>query len=450
MKTNHSLMSFARAAFTVAVLGAPVWAALPGDVAVGWKNKEATTAKLHADLPKPAFDAISRWTAFCSAKQYRMDLDAQGRVLLLTPVKRGRTQETLSVIGRAESWFDGLLPPVPRASAAPAAAPNGAGAPPAPERKPSGTPIPEDPEGPPPSAPPKPAGGTTGPKGATPTSIWGSGSGAPDSQTAVLIVLHDEKDYAGLLDHLEASVTYLKDWVTEARKQTGLTLEDPLVGAFVENASGQEEWNGDHEVLNRVVQLLTLRRFGQQPNWLVQGIAWEAEMAFDKSVYCFPYRDGFVFATEHTSWPSDLRIAFKDRAAKPLEIEELSEWQRGTFDPEAAPVSWGFVRHLAEAQKTKDRALSTLLEELRSLRDVKDREPTSATTWKRKNGFTLDPKDQEAAIMNAFGKDVFKKATVTLRTLKDVAGSAAGAEEETKPKSKTKSSSHARSENFGS
>jgi|GEM_PF-1165861 len=436
MNTNRSLMSLARATLTLAILtSAPARAGLLGDVPVGWKNKEATTAKLHADLPKPAFDAISRWTAFCSAKQYRMDLDAQGRVLLLTPAKRGRTQETLSVIGRAESWFDGLLPPVPRASAAPAAAPNGAGAPP-PEKKPSGTPIPEDPEGPPPNAPK--SGGTTGMKPATPPSIWGSGSGAPDSQTAVLIVLHDEKDYAGLLDHLESSVSYLKDWVTEARKQTGLTLEDPLVGAFVENASGQEEWNGDHEVLNRVVQLLTLRRFGQQPNWLVQGIAWEAEMAFDKSVYCFPYRDGFVFATEHTSWPSDLRIAFKDRAAKPLEIEELSEWKRGTFDPEAAPVAWGFVRHLAEAQKTKERALSALLEELRSLRDLKDREPTSPTTWKRKNGFTLDPKDQETAILTAFGKDVFKKATVSLRTLKDIAGSAEG---DAKSKSKPKNSS---------
>jgi len=409
-----------------------------GDVPVGWKEKEASTDELHAGLPKPAFDAIARWTGFCAAQKYRMDLDAQGRVLVLTPVKRGRTSETLRIVGQAETWFDGLLPPVPRANPAPAAAPSAAEK--VPEKQPSPNPIPEDPEGPPPGTPS--AGSGTGPaKPATPPSAWGSGAGVPDSQTAVLVILHDEKDYNALLDHLEGSVAYLKDWVAGARKQTGLTLEEPLVGAFVENASGQEEWNGDHEVLNRVVQLLALRRFGQQPNWIVQGIAWESEMALFDAVYCFPYRDGFVFATEHTSWPSDLRIAFKDRAAKPLRIGELADWQRGTWDPEAAPVAWGFVRHLAEAQKSKERALSTLLEDLRRIRDAKDRQPTGANTWKRIEGWTMPAEDQEKALLTAFGKDVFKKATVTMRGLRDISGSKSG-ESKSPSKGKAKSTSN--------
>lgn len=409
-------------------------AAHAGEVPVGWKDKEASTAQLQAGLPKPAFDAIARWTGFCSAQKYRMDLDAQGRVLVLTPVKRGRTSETLRIVGQAETWFDGLLPPVARGNTVPAAAPGTDGKPA--EKRPAPAPLPEDPEGPPPSAPKSTGTGTGGAKAPTPPTAWGSGAGTPDSQTAVLLILHDEKDYNALLDHLEGSVAYLKDWVAGARKQTGLTLEDPLVGAFVENASGQEEWNGDHEVLNRVVQLLTLRRFGQQPNWIVQGIAWEAEMALFESVYCFPYRDGFVFATEHTSWPSDLRIAFKDRAAKPLTIGELAGWQRGTWDAEAAPISWGFVRHLAEAQKSKERALSLLLEDLRRIRDEKDRQPTGANTWKRIEGWTMSAEDQEKALVAAFGKDVFKKATVTMRGLRDIAGSTPG---EAKAKSKSTS-----------
>lgn len=413
-------------------------AAHAGDVPVGWKEKEATTARLHAGLPQPAFDAIARWTGFCAARKYRMDLDAQGRVLVLTPEKRGRTREILRIVGVAETWFDGLLPPVPRAGTAPAAAPGAGGKAPetAPDKRPTPNPLPEDPEGPPPSAPKSTGTGTGASKPAAAPSAWGSGSGEPDSQTAVLLVLHDEEDYSALLDHLEGSVAYLKDWIAGARKQTGLTLEDPLVGAFVENASGQEEWNGDHEVLNRVVQLLTLRRFGQQPNWVVQGLAWEAEMAIYDSVYCFPYRDGFVFATEHTSWPSDLRIAFKDRVSKPLAIQELARWKRGTWDAEAAPVAWGFVRHLAEAQKSKERALSTLLEDFRRIRDEKDRQPTGANTWKRTEGWSMAPEDQEKALVAAFGKDVFKKATVTLRGLKDVAGSSA---DQQKAKSRTKS-----------
>lgn len=428
-------MRIAHTLFCILVGLAPT--ARAGDVPVGWKDKEATTGELQAGLPKPAFDAIARWTGFCAAQKYRMDLDAQGRVLVLTPVKRGRTSETLRIVGQAETWFDSLLPPVPRANPAPAAAPS-AGEKPA-EKRPSPTPIPEDPEGPPPSAP-KSTG--TGPaKPATPISSWGSGAGTPDSQTAVLLILHDEKDYNALLDHLESSVAYLKDWIAGARKQTGLTLEDPLVGAFVENASGQEEWNGDHEVLNRVVQLLTLRRFGQQPNWIVQGIAWESEMALFDSVYCFPYRDGFVFATEHTSWPSDLRIAFKDRAAKPLTIGELADWQRGTWDPEAAPLAWGFVRHLSEAQKSKERALSTLLDDMRRVRDEKDRQPTGANTWKRIEGWTMPAEDQEKALIAAFGKDVFKKATVTMRGLRDISGSAPG---DSKGESKSKAKGSAK------
>ncbi|MBL8863160.1 MAG: hypothetical protein JNK02_14280 [Planctomycetes bacterium] len=422
------------------ILAALVCGPAAAQVAVGWKDKEATTAKLHVGLPAPALEAITRWAPFCEARGYRMDLDAQGRVLVVTRAKRGRTKETLRIVGAAQTWFDGVLPPVPRASAEPAAAPGGA-SPGGPAPGPRPAPLPEDPEDPP---APRPSSGTgVGPRpgGAeapAPKTAWGSGSGAPDSQTATLFLLHDEVDHAAFLDHLEASVPHLQGWIATARKQTGLTLEDPLVGAFVENASGQEEWNGDHEILNRVVQLLVLRRFGQQPNWLVQGLAWEAEMAHDGSVYCFPYRDGFVFATEHTSWPSDLRIAFKDRSGRPLAVEELARWPRGVWDGEAAPVAWGFVRFLCEAQKTKDKALSRLLEEFRRIRDEQDREPTGPTTWRRIEGWSMDPKEQEAALTAVFGPDVWKRATAALRTLKDVAGSRSA---DTKAKSRARDSS---------
>jgi hypothetical protein len=413
-------------ALTVLALTA---AALPlgaGGVPVSWKDKEYSTEKLPVGLPPPAFDAIAHWTGWAGKVKYRMDLDAQGRVLLLTPAKGGSAREKLRLVGQAESWFDALLPPGSRAAVAPAAAEQPGPKVPEKPATPPPAPLPEDPEGPPPTAPPKTTGtgASTGTK-PTPPKVWGSGSGSPDSQTAVLIVAHDEEDFGKLLDHLEDSVPYLKDWVEEARKQTGLTLEDPLLGAYVENASGQEEWNGDHEVLNRVVQLLTLRRFGQQPNWLVQGLAWEAEMAFDGSVYCFPYRDGFVWATEHTSWPSDLRIAFKDRATKPLAIEELAQWKRGVWDPEAAPLAWGFVHYLVEAQKSKERALSSLLDELRRVRDEKDRVSTGPTTWQRIQSWSMAPEDQEKALVAAFGKDVFKKATAALRGLKDVSSTGA-------------------------
>jgi hypothetical protein len=387
-----------------------------GDVPVGWKDKEASTAQLPAGLPPPAFDAITRWVGWAQKAGYRMDLDAQGRVLLLTPAKSSRGRDMLRVVGRAETWFDGVLPPPPRAAAPAGASTQPDGAP----AKPTPPPLPEDPEGPPPGArPPKPGGTSTGAPAAATT--WGSGSVAPDSQTAVLIVLAGMEDHAALLDHLESSVRYLREWVATARKHTGLTLEEPLLGAYVENAPGQEEWNGDHELYNRTVQILTLRRFGQLPNWLVQGIAWEGEMAFDGSLYCFPYRAGFVAVTEHTGWPSDLRIAFKDRATRPVQIEELARWARGTWDPEAARVAWGVVHHLVEAQKAKPGALSALLEGLRLVRDELDRRPTGASTWERVPDWSMPAATQEHLLVQHFGKDVLRKATQSIRGLKDPA-----------------------------
>ena len=60
------------------------------------------------------------------------------------------------------------------------------------------------------------------------------------------------------------------------------------------NAAGMEEWSPDHEIVNRVAQLLFLRRFSQQSFWLQQGIAWCAEWGYDSSLYCFPYRHEFI------------------------------------------------------------------------------------------------------------------------------------------------------------
>ena len=76
------------------------------------------------------------------------------------------------------------------------------------------------------------------------------------------------------------------------------------------------------------------------------------------------------------------------------------------------------------------------MEDLRRIRDEKDRQPTGANTWKRIEGWTMSAEDQEKALVAAFGKDVFKKATVTMRGLRDIAGSTPG---EAKAKSKSTS-----------
>jgi hypothetical protein len=353
--------------------------------------------------------AIQRWEPWAKKAHYRMDFDNNARVLLLTPEKSSRAEAHLKVIARTESWFDALLPPADRTpvkglekpvTAKPAAAPT-----PPPDV------IPEDPESPPPSATPPPSkapASKTAPQAtASPTKAWGSGSIEPDTETAVMLVLDNEKDYASVVEMLSATESYLKDWATEAKKSLGFVLEAPLCGAYVENASGQEEWNPDHELLNRTAQLLCLRRFGQQPNWIVQGLAWEGEMAFDGTLFCFPYRSEFVGVGEHTAWPSDLRNLFKSRSDKPLKIEEVSKWERGRWDANASKLAWGFV-HFAAGQAPGK--LSQMLEEMRQFRDSDDRKTKPDGTWERVPHYEISGDNQLTILKKHLGPDVLKNA----------------------------------------
>jgi hypothetical protein len=386
-----------------------------GAVAVGWKEKLYSTDKLPPGMPAQTLAAIQRWHGFARDAGYRMDLDGQARVVLLTRADSSRAAAHLRVLAKAEAWFDAHLPSVFKPSAGPAT-----GAKP---RAPAPEPLPEDPEAPPPGATKEPPAAPS-----TSAKAWGSGSGEPDARAAVLIVLGSLEDHALLLEDLERSSKHLAKWIEEARKQTGLTLEDPLVGAYVEGAPGQEEWNGEHELVNRAVQMLVLRRFGQQPNWLAQGLAWEAEMAYDGSIWCYPYRDEFVFTTEHTSWPTDLRAAFRARETKPLAIEEVAGWKRGEYDAAAARLAWGLVRHLDRAAGDQPARLSALLEEFRLERDRLDRRATGPLGWERIPGWSMPPAKQEALLARHFGAAVLRDASDAFRGLSSGAAGSSGSD----------------------
>jgi hypothetical protein len=374
-------------------------------VPITWQGKHFSNRDMPDKLGEAARKAVQAWEAWAGKANYRMDFDNQARVLLLTPEKHSRAEAQMKIIARTESWFDALLPPPDRTpvkglekpvAAKPAAAPV---APP--------DVIPEDPESPPPGAPPPSAPASPAKSGTSVARTWGSGSIEPDKETAVVLVLENEKEYASVVEMLAATQSYLKDWAGEAQQSLGFVLEQPLCGAYVENASGQEEWNPDHELVNRMTQILCLRRFGQQPNWIVQGLAWESEMAFDGTVYCFPYRNEFVGVGEHTAWPSELRIQFKSRTDKPLKIEELSTWARGTWDASASKIAWGFVRFAASQNAGK---FSALLEELRQFRDIDDRRTKPDSTWERIPHYEIGAESQLAILKKHLGPDVMKNA----------------------------------------
>jgi hypothetical protein len=403
----------ARVVLALCAAAPPAFASAQDKVTVTWQGKAYTSATLPDKLGESPRKVVAQWEPWAKKAHYRMDFDASGRVLLVTPEKSNRYEAHLKIVARAETWFDGLLPAPDRApikglekpAAKPAAAPA-----PAPEV------IPEDPESPPAGAPPPTKGGKG--KSARPTAssgaTWGAGNIEPDKETAVMLVVDNEKEYASVVEHLGTLESYLKEWSADAKKSLGFVLEQPLCGSYVENASGQEEWNPDHELLNRVIQLLCLRRFGQQPNWVVQGLAWEGEIAFDGALYCFPYRKEFVGVGEHTAWPSDVRNMVKARGDKVLAVEEVSQWPRGRWDATAAKLAWGCVHYLVQQPGGK---LSATLEELRQFRDVDDRRSKADGTWERVAGYEVPAETQLAVLKKHFGADVMKTASKFLRDL---------------------------------
>ncbi|MFN0242960.1 MAG: hypothetical protein ACKVWV_08730 [Planctomycetota bacterium] len=380
--------------------------AAPGaeTVEIGWQGKAFTSKNLPDKLPPGAKLAVKSWESWAQAAGYRMDFDPAGRVLLLTDEDQSRAEKQMRVIEQASKWFDEVLPAPTRVQAAK----------PSPVATPAAAPqrdeIPEDPEAPapvhktPPQAPKQPT-------------TWGAGTTEPDTQTAVMLVARKKKEFQSALDHIAKQEPYLAKWAESAKQDAGFVLETPLSGAYLEAADGQEEWDPNHELLNRVVQMLLLRRFGQQPNWVVQGVAWEGEIAFDEMVYCFPYRSEFVYTAEHGAWPNDVKNRFKDRAKKPVRMQEFAQWRRGTYVHETAQLSWGLCKFLLVQGSGK---LSAMLEECRVAWDEKNRKAKPDGTWERSSDFLLPVDVQHALLKKHFGESVLQDATAWLRTQESV------------------------------
>ena len=159
------------------------------------------------------------------------------------------------------------------------------------------------------------------------------------------------------------------------------------------------------------MRLFVLSRFGQMPNWVMHAVAWEAETAFDGSIWVYPYRSEFVYTVEHAAWPLDLAHEFQDRAKKPLQIEELTRWTRGTWDGTSARHAFGFVHCLAA---TKKPALSGILADLRAHRDENNRKMADDGTWTRNTDWESPPAAQLAILRSRAGENVLADVSAWL------------------------------------
>jgi len=302
--------------------------ALPGSagdrVNVRWQGKTGTSAALPAGFPEPAHAVLTAWEPFLKKAGYRADADATGRCLLLTSEKGSHADEELRQVGKISSWLDAHFPALP----APAAA----------------------------------------------------SSEKPAPVCAALFVLRNPEEYALLLAQLAQVAPALAGWTTDAKKDTGFVLIEPLCAAFLESAPGLKEWSPAHELIDRCAQLLLVQRFGEQPYWIQQGVAWAAEWGYDSTIFSYPYRHEFVAVTEHSAWPGDLKLALAAREQKPLELAEFALMRRGHWDPDRARLAFGCASFMALQPGPK---VAQALADLQAYRDEQNRKDQGDGTWTR-------------------------------------------------------------------
>lgn len=167
-----------------------------------------------------------------------------------------------------------------------------------------------------------------------------------DVETAVLVELMGPKLADELGDYLAEIHADLRGWASTSLLG-GVVSDVPPLSVTVDG-DGQEEYEAENEVVHRLVRTLLARRFGLLPYTVQSGLAWALEEEICGDHYCFPFRNEFIFETEHGAWVADLKARYRSRRKEPLTAEELFEFQRGTFDLEPAQVAFGFGRYLIE------------------------------------------------------------------------------------------------------
>jgi hypothetical protein len=337
-------------------LAAGAGVAAPREVDVLWRGDAFASDELPADLSEGAVRSIASWTEFARDHGYRMLLAADEHSLLLVSVRHKRVKDEARLIEETSRRVRELIPVPARETA---------------ERAPG---------------------------------EWRDDA-VLCAETAVVVRLRDPEDYVAVLQEVGAANKYLgQPWIDASQHTNGFILQRPLCSAFLERASGVDEWDVDNELVHRLSQLLVLRDFGQQPFWLTMGMAWNLEYDLREGIYCFPYRDGFVWASEHGSWLPSLRNGHRKR--EELAMEDLSSWYRGSYDDERARRAWGAVRFLAEHRPT---ALPKILEDLRLLRDDQGIEHRADGSWSRRTDWTAGAADQLEIFRRHAGDDFLEE-----------------------------------------
>jgi len=386
-----------------------------GEAEIYWGKKTFTIEKLPSDLPRSAREALEVWSPVAKELEYRFDLDPAARVLLVTRAKNSQIEKQMALAAAVIESFDRELPAPPkrRSVTPPKLVPKLVAAGKAAPKKDAPAPVPEDPEDPdggshPWTLQPKPVEPPKATENVTATT-WGAQNAQPDTQTIVVFVVKNEEHFAVLLKALAKAVPHLEPWTKAATALQGFVLGNPLMGAYLESHPSLEEWNPEHELVNRLGRLCLLRRFGELPNWFVQGYAWHLEIRLQGGVYCFPWRDEFVWAVEHDAWPRDVEKRYETQHMK---AKDFLGWKRGKYQNAEAQASWGMVEYLLVKEAAK---LPDLLDELFVYREEHALIQDDPSSWRRDTEYEIPIPEQERLLTAHLGPEYLERATLYLR-----------------------------------
>lgn len=361
-----------------------------------WKERDEPLSALADVLGEVRFEEARQWARWGHARGYRIVLDGSARVLLLYPEegaaggrstsgrRAGKPSKTalrraeraqqarLELIARTLAHVDRLVPVAPETP---------------------GTPVtPREPE-------------------QEASSTHGFLGGAQREHLPVLVELRNVGDQYEFLQELVRTDPTLRDWVDSAYGNSGLVLPRPLLGAWLLAGEGLEEWSPQHELVNRLTRLLLIQRHGRLPEWISRGLAWQVEMALLESVYCFPRRDGFVFASEHKNWERAVRRMYKSQE-EPLSIDEVVSMDRASFSLRAARRSWGVAEFLVREHPD---SIAPLLADLAADRDRNTKVVKPDGTWTLNTTYEASPGTQAALLERHCGEGFLERVTAFLK-----------------------------------
>lgn len=323
-----------------------------------WNGRAVDAPALEAALGPGVVSVIAAWAPWAADLGYVAHVESRGRVVVFLPDDAAGAARELALVERTADAVEALLfgPPDARGK----------------------------------GAPPKPF------------------VDAP----AVMAHTRDEAEYRALLEHAAKLEPSLASWVQYGRSLTGFTLVKPLASGWAAKAAKRVEWKAENEVVHRLTSLLVLRQFGEVPYWLLAGLSWHVELERCKDVYCFPYRDEFVWATEHTAWPKELAALFRDDRREFL--AGLVAWKRGTFDAARAKEAWGLARFMA----TREGAVAKTMADLSELRRAEGVRRFDDGRWELIVGWEPSVEQTRAVLAKHLGDHFEAEASASFRARK--------------------------------